>query len=183
MGASILTRIEEFLTGVRHNTTTEEVRGSYIESFDRAESSVYAMTGEIEADIFADQGVIASIRDAVNRDDHSVTVTIATGPAPHAESVQALLEFVPQPNFDLVRVNDRPDRHPLVVDERHVRISEAHPPHRPHAGHEHRATLIDDEPTFARRIARDIRAMTKHASVLSVSEWEAYIAESQQAQS
>lgn len=182
MGASLIsrlaTRIEQFLTGVRHNTTSAEVCQSYIDSFDRAKSSVYVITGEIEADVFANPGVVGAIREAVTRDDHSVTVAIITGPHPHADSVKALIEFVPEPNFILLQTDTWPDKHPLVVDERHVRLPEPHSPTLPYSGRDHRAELLDNRPRFARRVARDFHRWARDASVPSVEDWETYVADS-----
>lgn len=175
MGVSLATRIKQFVTSVRHNGSTLEVRESYVEFFDRAKSSVYAVTGEIEADVFASEAVVSAIREAVIRDNHSVMVTIVTGPAPHVESVEALLEFVDEDNFTLLQIDSWPGQHPLVTDERHIRISESHPPGSAFANREHRADILDNEPHFAQRVVHDILEATKEALQPSVAEWREYV--------
>lgn len=157
----LMRRVDEFMSSQTLNGDPDAVRKSYREALERAKQSAFLVCADLEASVFADSTVLASLIAALERGVH---VTIVTGPVVHEEAERALADLRAShgDTFRMARLPKRPLKCPLVVDDQWVRISDPHPPIENGSSASHYA-IMAHEPPFARRVRHEIETAIAQA--------------------
>ena len=153
----MLSRLVCFLLEIYPNSGLERSIEKSQELFERADSTIYIVTGRLDSRFYEADEILKAIDEALRQRD--VKIEVLVGPDVD-EGTRRIFRLASEGGLSLYQLDHYPKYHFAVVDGRHTRIEE---PHGDDLGNE-KAYIIFNTISLAKRLEEEFIALRSQAT-------------------